>query len=107
MDIFSLLKILKEEFPTPVSREIVSLRFNSLGGETSSAGARSAYSALTLLWASSGWFLGDRCAVQLDEGEEALEHASGVAVVSFPSDAVGVTVSQFKNDKPDPKVIWF
>ena len=110
MDTFTICRLLRETFPLPVSKQTVTERVDFLAGELASEPTIvGAWTVLTAHWKRAGWSLTEKCAVYLDDDEEALEHDAGITIIkTLDVDLIGqVAVLGIETNSPNSKVIWF
>jgi hypothetical protein len=110
MDTFTICRLLREAFPVPVNKRSVSDRADYLADELATEQTLAdAWTALTAHWERKGWSIAEKCAVFLDDHEEALEHGTGITIIRvLDGDLEGqVAVLGIETNSPHPKVIWF
>ncbi len=110
MDTFTICRLLREAFPLPVNKRAVSDRADYLADELASEQTLAdAWTALTTYWERNGWSVTEKCAVCLDDNEEALEHGAGITIIRILDGELEgqVAVLGIETNSAHPKVIWF
>lgn len=110
MDTFTTCRLLREAFPLPVNKRSVQDRADYLADELATEQTLAdAWTALTTHWERKGWSMAEKCAVFLDDNEEALEHESGITIIKMLGGELEgqVAVLGIETNSPHAKVIWF